>query len=230
MTKFEILFQAGKKEEKERQWDMRRMVQTEMEYLVITCKSVFDLYQELISLFWAGVTFTDPSITKKTLPDRFRNMIANGEILLSQNEIKEKNPIPDKLAECYAKHAPFFMRLRKIRDGIVHLGNPVSQTIFNTEYGFAVVKDSYPFNGLELWHSGFELPNKLVSLRPVLAYLVLNTFSACEELTAVISKVIVFPTAIVPDFHVFLRGAHVRELLQLKEVLEKCLWWKETPK
>ncbi len=63
-----------------------------------------------------------------------------------------------------------------------------------------------PFASFGVWNKEHLLPNNLASLRPVLAHVIVQTFSACENFTQVLKKTIKFPPNIVPRFKLYIRG------------------------
>ena len=92
----------------------------------------------------------------------------------------------------------FFMKVRSIRDAIVHRGASI-RTVFSTERGFAVSIDDDLFRGIYQWPSGCELPNSLVPMRPALATMVMKTISATNDFAATIEASVTMPSEIVPN-------------------------------
>ena len=139
------------------------------------------------------------------------------------DEIQTQFHVPAELASFYHRHGVFFQVLRQYRDKVVHSGNDFKP--FVTEKGFAVKADFEPFASFAVWNEDHMLPNRLASLRPIVAHVITETFRACEDFTQTIQKIISFPSEIAPDFKLFIRGFHNHQLLAMKDVLANCSWW-----
>lgn len=147
---------------------------------------------------------------------------------MSSDEIVQRWNIPKPLAEYYFRQGGFFELLRNYRDQISHHGRDL-KFLFVTERGFAVSADTEPFASFSVWNEDHMLPNRLASLRPVLAHIVTETIKACEEFTMVIQSLVTFPPEVAPGFKLFLRGNHMKELLAMQDILGGCLWWDQNP-
>jgi len=220
LEKFHLFYEVSK----HRKTNLKRFVSTEIEYIIGTCRSLFDLLQSVIATLWDTVTLFDLNIKKKHLPKSFRPMIIKDDKFITAEEIKGIFKIPISLAEFYARSAPFFSTLRNYRDKIIHQGKK-SEMVFITQKGFAVPKYIEPFASLGVWNEDHLLPNDLASLRPVLAHICLETIKCCEDFAHTVQQIIQFPPEIVPGFRLFLRGYHNKELLRLNEIRDKVLWW-----
>jgi hypothetical protein len=205
-------------------FDTKRFATTELEYIFSTCRSVFDLLQEIIVTLWDKVSLEDKSISKKQLRKSFSAMVLNNEKPMTSDDICSKFKIPKQLADFYARSSPFFCLLREFRDNVIHRGKSFD-LLFVTDKGFAVIDTTEPFASFKVWNVDNKLPNGLASLRPVLAYAVLETINCCEDFAVTIQKIIKFPSEIAPGFKVYMRGHHNHELLTLKEVRDKSQWW-----
>ena len=224
LAKVDLFYEASK----DRKTEVARFVSTEIEYIFGVCRSIFDLLQKTIARLWNRVTPTDKALQKKNLPESFRAMVMRDRTRMSVDEIIDRWSIPRQLAEYYFKQGPFFELLRSYRDKIAHHGQDL-RFLFVTERGFAISADTEPFATLNVWNDEHMLPNRLASLRPVLAHIITETLRACEEFTDVMQRFVVFPPPIAPGFTLFLRGHHMRELLQMQSILENCLWWDQDP-
>jgi len=151
-------------------------------------------------------------------------MVLKNEQLMTTEQIQTKFYVPVELASFYHLHGPFFQVLRQYRDYIVHSGKDVN-LIFVTEKGFAVSANVQPFMSFAVWNEEHMLPNRLASLRPIVAHVITETLRACEDFSQTIQKIIGFPPEIAPGFKLFLRGFHNRQLLEMKGVLANCSWW-----
>ncbi len=201
-----------------------RFVSTEVEYIIGVCRSIFDLMQELVKSVWDNIELKDKSMRKRQLPKSFREMALRDERVMTSEEVRTKYYLPIELADAYCRHATFFQVLRSYRDDIYHKGKNI-KLIFVTERGFAVDADTQPFASFGVWNEEHMLPNRLASLRPAIAHIILNTLGACEDLAQIIQRIILFPPEIAPGFQLYLRSFHNRELIALEDVRANCLWW-----
>ncbi len=204
--------------------EVARFVSTEIEYIFGVCRSLFDLLQETIGSIWERIKVVDTTITKKNLPSSFRRMVINHRERMTIEQIEERWCIPRHLAEYYYRQGEFFEILRSYRDRISHHGHDL-KFLYVTEKGFAVSAYADPFSLFDVWNEEHMQTNSLASLRPVLAHIITETLRACEEFTRVIQRIVEFPPPIAPEFKLYLRGHHTRQLLTMSQVLEDCSWW-----
>ena len=187
-------------------------------------RGLFDLLQEVIATLWQRIELFDKSIKKRQLPKSFRAMVLNDDRLRTVEAIQAQFHIPGELASLYYRHGPFFQVLRQYRDDVVHSGKDFA-SIFVTEKGFAVSADVEPFVSFGVWNEEHMLPNRLASLRPIVAHVINETLSTCEDFAQTIQGIIRFPPEIAPRFRLFLRGYHNHQLLAMNDVLKNCKWW-----
>lgn len=224
LAKIELFYRQSTDLSKE----VRRFVSTEIEYIFGVCRSFFDLLQRAILRIWKRVKLLDEKLVKKNLPESFRKMVMQDKKRMSAEEIAEKWHLPLTLAEYYFKQGGFFELLRSWRDEVAHHGRDLN-FLFVTERGFAVSADTEPFCSFGVWKEEHMQNNRLASLRPALAHVVTETFRACEEFTDIIQRIVEFPPEIVPNFKLYLRGFHNKQLLSMRGCIEECLWWDEEP-
>lgn len=206
---------------------LRRMVNTELEYLFSTCRSMFDLLQETIAALWKTVRLLDESVVKRPLPLAFSDVLLKSGRPLTVAEIQQRYGLPQELALFYEESAPFFTQLRSFRDNIIHRGSTFDM-VYVTENGFAVHERLRPFCDFGVWNEPHKLPNGLCSLRPVASYVVLRTLEACDRFSRLLESCIQFPPPIAPGFRVFVRGFCNGELASVDAVVKQCLWWNTT--
>lgn len=218
LAKFELFFENRHRKE----YGLSRLVQSEMEYLTVICRSVFDLLQVLARshLFLLQKATGSPF---PKLPTSFADVVIKNGTTQDTNTIMKKYRIPEPLALWYSRHADFFMQLKAIRDSIVHNGKSL-EFIFSTEDGFAVQRGTEPFGGLYQWPIECELPNSLVPIRPVMALLVRRTIQASEDLAASLSELFSFRSDLVPSMNLYFRGTNDRQLTVLDDVIDKAAW------
>ena len=86
---------------------------TELEYIIISSRGIFDLLQEVISRLWnTRIRLLDEAaeaVRKKSkVPPSFSKMVLKDNVdVRSASYLSEKHAIPETLAAAYAKHAPF---------------------------------------------------------------------------------------------------------------------------
>lgn len=163
LAKLDLIFRTGSSHD-----GSARMAATEVEYILLVCRSIFDLLQELLAKLWANVTLVDPTAKKKALKDTFSKMVLSDNKLLSAADIATRFALPPVLADCYARHAPLFEKIRQFRDNLVH-GRTRVDTIFRGEQGFLIRKRLGPFLDLQIWRDAEIEPNELGPLKPAMA-------------------------------------------------------------
>jgi len=62
---------------KDHKHGVSRMVATEVEYLHGVCRSIFDLWQEVVVVLWDGIKLADQSVKKKQLKQTYRESWPN---------------------------------------------------------------------------------------------------------------------------------------------------------
>ncbi len=227
IEKFDLFYHRSSSD-KRRRTEIRRFASTELEYIFGVCRSLFDLLQEVVAALWQKTVLFDKSIKKRELPKSFGRVVLHGEQLMTVEAIQAKFKVPAKLAAFYYRHGAFFQMLRQYRDNVVHSGKDFN-SIFVTEKGFAISANVEPFASFGVWNEEHMLPNRLASLRPVIAYIITKTLAACEDFAQMIQKVIQFPYEIAPGFKLFIRGYHNHQLIAMKDVLTNCSWWETSP-
>jgi hypothetical protein len=182
-----------------------RMATSEVEYVFLVCRSIFDLLQEIASKLWETITLTDASIEKKPLMKSFNAMTRYKGKPVTREILARRFGLPDSFADFYVKWQGFFELLRGFRDNVVHHGSQV-QTIFNDEKGFMIAKSLRPFGDMDMWRDNERLPNEVVPLMPALGVVIYKTLAACEDFSRTLSTIIKFPPPIAPGMHLFMRG------------------------
>ena len=203
-------------------YEVRRFVQTEVEYIILVCRSLFDLLQELIAVYWSRIAFRDKKARK--LPKSFADVDRDGEKVRSASDIQNKYDLPEPMARWYATHADFFLKLRAMRDRLVHSGENPVEMVFTAESGFAISKELRPFCELYEWPPGCEIQNGLVPFRPVLCLLIERVLRACNEFAAMIQTLVQFPPEMAPGLHLYSRGYFDQELSEVPSVIATGAW------
>ena len=77
---------------------------------------------------------------------------------------------------------------------------------------------------VDFWNDKNTLPNKLGSVRSVIAYVILNTINSLEEFTKIISSIVDMPYDISPDYSVFIRSPHISALIESNKYINEQPW------
>lgn len=202
-----------------------RLVTTELEYLILLCRSMFDLLQEIVSRTWDTVELIDKSIKKKKLPSSFRDMVLYEKKIQSSEQIRERFGVNPSLAEWYSKYAPFFCNLREVRDAIVHQ-TLIEPLIYIDDKGFSIgIKSSpSPFQKLVQFPENILEKESIAPLNYFVAYFVRETLAACAEFAIAINKEIRFAPDFAPDCQYFMRSPSIPSLLGLEKILKENPW------
>ncbi len=209
-------------------------VKTELEYLLMLSRSVFDLLQEAVAYVWnTRVRLNDQAAeaTKKhnKLPEEFRKVVIFDERGRTADELIQRYALTPLMAAAYASTAPFFSRVRRLRDDIVHLGKD-PRMLFSTQRGFCIPKSAYGFGNEPFWRPEHRGNDNIVSLLPLVAHVVIGTIDACSGLVVALASEIPLPRPIAPGFQVFLRGPHNEALLWILDVAKGYSgWWSGRP-
>ena len=195
---------------------LSRMATTEVEYVVLVCRSVFDLLQEVVGKLWERVWLLDQQVKKKPLKPSFARTILSGDSRLSVNEIASRFGMPLEIAHCYGRAADLFLALRRFRDNLMHHGSRI-QHIFEGDGAFLIASRLTPFPDLVLWDDSERQPNDLVPLLPAVETLIYRTLAVCDDFSLTLARFIKFPPPLVPGMHLFLRGyftGHLKAALE----------------
>ena len=188
-----------------------RLAATEVEYILFTCRSVFDLLQEVIKELWETILLRDMTVRKNALKKSFAEMTLHGSEMRTAEDIAEKYGLPMPLAECYAGHAPMFLKIRQFRDDLVHRGHRV-QTIFHGETGFLITNSLGSFRDINIWREPEVIANGLAPLAPVLNLIIHGTLAACEDFAITLQGTFKWFEPTVPGMRLHMRGYHVEHL------------------
>lgn len=205
-----------------------RFVKNEIEYVLTVCRSILDELQEILRRVWDRVQLVDREAQKRKrpLPQSFADMIRRENRTMSAEEIAGHRHVPEVFADAYATTAPFVATLRGLRDAVIHGGHD-APLVFLTERGFAVRKDEPHVAALPVLKPEYEYNERLVSLRPVLAHLVMTTMYTLNTFGDLLLAHIELPPDIAPEHALFVRTVHGRALLRTQDVLRGTAspWW-----
>ncbi|MBN9051538.1 MAG: hypothetical protein J0H78_18930 [Rhizobiales bacterium] len=208
---------------------MASFVRSEIEYMLVVTRSIFDLLQEVISRFWNDsvklLNESDQALKKRNrMPTTFAKVAFASDKPQNAAALIAKYALPPLVAAQYEKHAPFFASLRVSRDRIIH-GNSSVGHIFVTDKGFAVSPQSRPYGSFP-WTKEHYYNDNIVSLMPWISRVVFQTLEACTEIIHSFGSTIQFPDEIAPGYRVLLRDPANGALLRLHEAAQgKRVWW-----
>jgi hypothetical protein len=206
-------------------------IATEVDYVLILARRVFDHLHELISRIWSDrVELKDPESEKRrrqrSLPKSFAKFALKDGAPRPSHDLVEHYALPQSYAEACENTARFFAEIKSARDEIVHgLGRQAA--IFRTERGWCVDPTEKPFTSFQnVWTKDHRFSERLVSLRPLLAYVVVNTIASCCTLLESFAAEVTFPEPMAPEHHIFVRGLHNESLVGLLRLAKGGdPWW-----
>jgi hypothetical protein len=208
-------------------------VKTELEYMFMLSRSVFDLLQEVIERLWSKrVQLLDPAAEARRkarkLPSTFSKMVLREKReLRTADELVAAHEFPETLAQAYISAAPFFAAVREFRDSIVHSGKDV-RLLYATERGFCIQKNHPGLDRFSCWKPEHDDNENITSLLPLIAHLVLGTIETCNNLMQAFASQITLPEPLAPGHRVFIRGPHNDALLWMWSVSDGgSPWWSE---
>jgi hypothetical protein len=212
-----------------------RFAYTELEYLVMLTRAVFDLLQEMISLLWANhVQLLDQQAESRRrsrkLPTTFsRLVLRDKQDPRNAADIEAEFGLPKPLAEEYAGITSFFSQLRDLRDAVVHGGTGVGE-IYVTEQGFCINPKHRPFSSFDGWRPEHYYNENVASVLPWIANIILRTIQTCNGLVTGFSNVIQLSPEIAPGYLVYVRGPHTDALVEVLKVHSGgSPWWTAVP-
>jgi hypothetical protein len=204
---------------------------TELEYILVLARTIFDLLQEIIARIWqTRVRLKDPEAERirraRALPETFSKIVLrNKDMLRSPGEIANDFHLPANMASAYAAHAPFFAQLRTMRDSIVHGGKVVGH-VFATPRGFCVSPTEAPFRSFHGWTQSYQYNENLSSLLPWVGWVVLETIGACNSLVNELARSIELLPEIAPGYNVYVRGPSNVAVIDILKVHQGSNpWW-----
>lgn len=209
-----------------------RLVTTELEYLLLLCRSMFDLLQEISLRIWDSIQPFDTSIEKKSLPPSFGSVFLyknkkdkSKDNIRSSKEIQDRFGLPPTFAEWYSECAPFFCKLKNVRDAIVH--KPIQEPlIYVSDKGFSIGVDSspLPFREMMQWPEHILENECMGPLNYFVAYFINETLAACGKFVDAINAQIKFAPDFAPDFSFYMRSPSMLSLLGIERVLRLDPW------
>jgi hypothetical protein len=207
--------------------ELRRTVETallvtsELEYLLMAVRSVYDLLQKVAKEAGNLIMRTDSPAERlmATLPDSFAKVVLKGDEILTQDAISALFRLPDPLAAFYAGQAGTFRRIRALRDGIAHHGTDLPYS-FAFDEGMAVPIDELPWKDFPIWQSAPLIRERFGPLRSVFAHVISKCLSATSEFAGALSKFVKLPVPVAEGVKVFIRDPYMHHLAQLEDTIQ----------
>ena len=206
----------------------QRLVSTELEYILIVSRSIFDLLYETISDIWSKTTLLETSKHPQTkLPEKLSKFLLQGERNTPKKpgELIAKYGAPAKFAEELCNQASFFCFIRSLRDSIVH-GLGESPWIFCLDHGFGVHAASEPFARFK-WKPDHFYNDELVSLFPWVSDIIVGTIDACNKILFAFASEVQFSKDLAPGYHLFIRCESSDMVVDLVAAARgELTWWR----
>lgn len=205
---------------------LHRFVQTELEYLFVTSRSMYDNLQFIASNTWDKVHATreDDDFSDSLPTSSFRKMALHGGDPVSPDTLQERYGIPEGLAEFYSEEAEEFQKIRDFRDAVAHQGDS-PDIIFRTEEGLAVKVNSNPYSQFDVWNEEQINENNLAPLWPFAAHIVDHTISALDRfVSGLLDKPLHLPHELAEEYNVYIRGPHIPNINYLDNLMSDDDW------
>jgi hypothetical protein len=211
----------------------RLLVESELEYLLLLLRSLYDLLQSLVANICSRLVPADERsrrAMKKLLPRSFAGMVLTGnepKEIRDADDLVTKYGMPEPLALWYHTEATFFQALRKLRDGIAHHGH-VPPTVLETEWGFAIMPSEPPWNRFTEWPEEKRLQG-LGSLRSVFAGFIAYALGATTRFATTIPTFLQLAPALGDKLHLFVRNPFGHQLVMLEAMRNQPWEGKDIP-
>ena len=150
-----------------------------------------------------------------------------------REEIKESAELqeyglPISWVEFYIQQAPFFTKVKRFRDDIVHSRLAVEEdslsTIFIIDEGFAVKPSYEPFSLFNAWKEETFIRG-LAPIKPIVALVIRETLGAMDQFADMLLKAFTLPEEMSPGYFVFMSGYNIKKLNELGDYLDSDVWY-----
>ena len=208
---------------------LQRFVQTELEYLFVVSRSMYDNLQFVASNTWDKVHAAkeDDDFSSSLPTSSLRKMALHGGDPVSPNTLQEKYGIPEGLAEFYSDEADEFQKIRDFRDAVAHQGDS-PDIVFRTEDGLAVNVSSDPYSEFDVWDEDQINENSLAPLWPFAAHIVDHTISVLDRfVSGLLDKPLHLPCELAEGYNVYIRGPHISNINHLDGLMSDDEWGAE---
>src|SRR6185295_961832 len=170
------------------------LIESELEYLVMLLRSLYDLLQGVIRDLSQRFRRIDNPARRgiQRLPDSFADVVMKDSVILETPAIAQRLRMPEPLAAWYHGEAHFFAQIRNLRDAIAHHGHQAS-TVFEVDWGFAVDPSDTVWAPFAALFVGPRWNGSLASLRGAFAGLVRRALDATDRFAAVLPNFVDLP-------------------------------------
>ncbi len=197
------------------------MMVTELEYLLILVRSMYDGLQKVSKQLAATVRSPSPPHDRiiTDLPDSFAKVVLSANRLRSNDELAERFRLPLPIAQFYRDEGQLFHKLRELRDAIGHHGVSPG-TIVDLDEGMAILTNEAPWCHLSVWRQDTLRNSNCGSLRALFLFLAHQVLSLTTRFAEAYASCIGLPSAICPGWHIYLRNDCSHNLVTLASDME----------
>lgn len=200
-----------------------QIILTELEYLIIIVRSMYDGLQKVCKQLASVTRSTSPPHDRiiDDLPASFAKVVIDGrdKHLRSEDELVDRFRLPQPIAQFYHEEGHLFQILRTLRVGIEHYGASPG-LIVNLDEGMAILTDTDPWQSLPVWRQGTLINNNCGSLHALFLFLAEHIISVTSKFAYTYASCIAMPEAICPGWHLYLRDYCSHHLVSLKDNME----------
>jgi hypothetical protein len=183
--------------------EIARFVSTELEYYFLLLRSIFDIFQEIITKSFHNIKSTKTYQKFKPMPETFSKMVIKNNRVISKAEFSTKYDLPEVIRDLYLKYSIIFKEIRDFRDLIAHRGVSPDHIYLN-EKGFLVRADCSPYKNLSIWSKNEITDTGLAPLNNALAFFTNHTLLLFEDFAEILKKHIKLLPPTVPGYKVFI--------------------------
>jgi hypothetical protein len=204
------------------------LLSSELAYLIITVRSLYDILQKLSKNLARCVVAPDGSGKRviHDLPESFAAMVLKGDQPLAAQVLEENHRLPAPIANFYAGEALRFKHLRDLRDGLEHHGESLP-TIFCIESGPAVRYDESPWKEFAPWEPRHIRLDRFASLRGLFAKVVGDAIELPTRFLRAFTSVIAVQPPLSRATQLYIRHPFGSYLVSLPQVQEGPWEWEE---
>lgn len=201
--------------------DINHYILTELEYIISTCRSIYDTLHEIAKESWKNIQMFDGG--QNQLPNKLSSMVLDHYDPVDSEELIEKYGIHEEFAEYYEDLAEFLSKVKYHRDSVHHYGGSF-KTIFLLEQGVAVDTEREPYSEFDSWDDEDVNEQGLAPIWPFVAHLIGKTIEFMNRLPESVFHGVALPGEIAPGYSVFLTGSHIQNLGRINELSGGSVW------
>jgi len=194
-----------------------QLIETELEYLIILSRSVYDLLQKISKHATSIVKSFDESHSRliEDLPESFARITFSGNISRTSEQLISRYNLPSALAEFYVNEATLFQKIRDLRIAIEHHGKSPEDIIYKLEEGFAVEISQEPWGDLNIWGNESIKNNNLGSLRLIFLYVIHEILEMTNRYVQAYASCVQVQSCFSGDYKLYLRNHYSHHLVNL---------------